>query len=162
MESNTGANGINNAAFSPKCSILFKVLLASCLVLACFLLTSRNQQLIPINTSSPLSHRRLDWTAHCPPDLLSTLPYPEMSSTPLLKTPTYLASFPGSGDKIFSKYLVEMITGMEVGEAAVSPSLYKIAEMKDQGVIWEIRGQGEVVGVKTHFPHTSGKLVSIE
>lgn len=72
--------------------------------------------------------------------------------------PSYLAAFPGSGDKLFSKYLVEMISGMEVGEAAVSPSLYKLQTLGGKSA--EYGGQGEVFGVRTHFPHTSGKLVS--
>ena len=92
---------------------------------------------------------------------------------------TYAVSFPGSGDKMITKYLVEAITGLYVGEASISPSYEKIlaqqgtanrnqqpVELKEQfdgegGLLTgEVRGQGEVVAVRTSFPHTSGKLVS--
>ena len=106
-----------------------------------------------------INHRRLDWTSNCRPDLLSTLPNPTSPSTPMLKRPAYMASFPGSGDKLFSKYLVEMISGMEVSEASVSPSLFKLQELGRSGS--SIGGQGGVFGVRTHFPHTSGKLVRL-
>lgn len=125
---------------------------------ACVLfLASKYNGSMPSKSSAPQYHRRLDWTSNCKPDILSTLPSPTKPNTPFLKRPAYLASFPGSGDKLFSKYLVEMISGMQVGEAAISPSLYKLQELGTSG---GYGGQGEVFGVRTHFPHTSGKLVS--
>eukprot|EP00584_Thalassiosira_punctigera_P027102 CAMPEP_0172579352 /NCGR_PEP_ID=MMETSP1067-20121228/139203_1 /TAXON_ID=265564 ORGANISM="Thalassiosira punctigera, Strain Tpunct2005C2" /NCGR_SAMPLE_ID=MMETSP1067 /ASSEMBLY_ACC=CAM_ASM_000444 /LENGTH=388 /DNA_ID=CAMNT_0013372069 /DNA_START=167 /DNA_END=1333 /DNA_ORIENTATION=- len=75
----------------------------------------------------------------------------------LLQTSTYAASFPGSGSKLLTKHLVEIITGMLVGEAGTSPSLerMKVQKMDRTGFA---RGQGEVVVLQTHFPHTLGKL----
>ena len=52
-----------------------------------------------------------------------------------------------------------MISGLSVGEAAVSPSLYKMEQLAGSSSSFGGGGQGEVFGVKTHFPHTSGKLV---
>jgi hypothetical protein len=132
-------------------------LAAACLVSLCIIfLATINHELSA--SSIEISRRRLDWTSNCKPDIITSLPYPTKPEIPFLKSASYLASFPGSGDKLFSKYLVEMISGLEVGEAAVSPSLYKLQELG--GKSGEHGGQGEVFGVRTHFPHTSGKLVS--
>lgn len=137
-------------------SNLLKVLMITSLIILCCLLTSQNIELLPM--ASPPPHRRLDWTSQCSQDILSSLLSPPLRpTTPLLKKPAYIASFPGSGDKIFSKYLVEALSGLQVGEAAVSPSLHKMQETGGSG---EYGGQGEVIAVRTHFPHTSGKLVS--
>ncbi|KAL3805569.1 hypothetical protein HJC23_005813 [Cyclotella cryptica] len=139
-------------------SNLLKVLAITFLITICCLLTAQNAKLLPTATATPPAHRRLDWTSQCTPDILSSLLSPPLRpTTPLLKKPAYIASFPGSGDKIFSKYLVEALSGLQVGEAAVSPSLYKMQETGGSG---EYGGQGEVVAVRTHFPHTSGKLAS--
>ncbi|KAL7477393.1 hypothetical protein ACHAW6_003203 [Cyclotella cf. meneghiniana] len=137
-------------------SNLLKVLMITSLIILCCLLTSQNIELLPM--ASPPPHRRLDWTSQCSQDILSSLLSPPLRpTTPLLKKPAYIASFPGSGDKIFSKYLVEALSGLQVGEAAVSPSLHKMQETGGSG---EYGGQGEVIAVRTHFPHTSGKLAS--
>ena len=79
---------------------------------------------------------------------------------------------------MITKYLVEAVTGLYVGEAINSPSLGKVqalnkvrddrrkkkgkggGEEEDGETGFYGRGQGEVVAVRTQFPHTSGKLVS--
>ena len=138
-------------------SIFTRLVIITCSVATCAFVVIRKHHELSVRSVSA-NHRRLDWTSNCRPDLLSILPDPTLPSTPMLKRPAYLASFPGSGDKLFSKYLVEMISGMEVGEAAVSPSLFKLQELGGGGGS-SIGGQGGVFGVRTHFPHTSGKLV---
>ena len=148
-----------------------------------------------------LRHRKLQsspTTANCPPKP-KQIPPPQ--SHPLhnnaLHQSTYAVSFPGSGDKMITKYFIESITGLYVGEASISPSLEKMQTMGIKGITspeaqeqlrkkqeqlikaenggtiaqvevrdgegglisGEVRGQGEVVAVRTQFPHTSGKLV---
>jgi hypothetical protein len=137
--------------------LFIKMIIVSCAMASCSYIAKNKHELLPA-PSPRFNHRRLDWASNCPADLISTLPYPTSPNVPFLKRPAYLASFPGSGDKLFSKYLVEMISGLEVGEAAISPSLHKIKELG--GTSGGNGGQGEVFGVRTHFPHTSGKLVS--
>ena len=131
----------------------------------------------------------------------------KLSSTQLAKAlhkSTYAVSFPGSGDKLITKYYIQYITGLNVGEASISPSYEKLEQIRlinarvaeknnngdvsggetggsggSEGRNWEeegseeeevydgegglmsgeARGQGEVVAVRTSFPHTSGKLV---
>jgi len=83
-------------------------------------------------------------------------PEPKLPSIPLLKESFYAASFPGSNDKIITKSLVESMTGLLVGDASTSPSLRKMEALGDSNVY----GQGEVIALRTHFPHTSGKLAS--
>ena len=65
---------------------------------------------------------------------------------------------------MITKYLVESMTGLFVGEAAVSPSLVKMQALKDAGDGSRPedmgKGQGEVVVVRSQFPHSQGKLVS--
>jgi len=90
-------------------------------------------------------------------------PKPQLPSIPnLLLASTYAASFPGLGaDKLITKHLVESVTGMLVGDATISPSLerMKAQHMDSTGFA---RGQGEVVVVRTHFPHTSGRLAAYD
>ena len=144
-----------------KRTTLPRILLVTCFLSTWIIFLSKhkhNHQLVELSSSQHHERRRrLDWSSNCPPDLLSTIPNPTLPAIPMLKRPSYLASFPGSGDKIFSKYLVEMISGLSVGEAAVSPSLYKMESGGSSSSFGG--GQGEVFGVRTHFPHTSGKLV---
>lgn len=83
-------------------------------------------------------------------------PEPQLPSIPLLKQSFYAASFPGSNDKIITKQLVQSMTGLLVGDASTSPSLRKMEALGDSNVL----GQGEVIALRTHFPHTSGKLAS--
>ena len=47
---------------------------------------------------------------------------------------TYAASFPGSGDKIITQYLVEGMTGMFVGESNLSPSMGKGSQTNNEQV----------------------------
>ena len=78
---------------------------------------------------------------------------------------------------MITKYLIEGMTGLYVGDAAVSPSLAKMKALSEsqigqqkkegegeKGVEQDgggvVKGQGEVVAVRTRFPHASGKLVS--
>ena len=162
-----------------------------------------------IDTSNNNIRRLQTTTSQCPPlsppqlsSSLSTssIPSPQLLSKALHKS-TYAVSFPGSGDKLITKYYIEYITKLNVGEASISPSYEKleqirlinarVAEKNNNGVSvsngegsgidsegsnWEsneeevydgegglmsgeARGQGEVVAVRTSFPHTSGKLV---
>lgn len=120
--------------------------------------------------------RQLDTLSQCP---TLNRPPPRNPPLPTLQQSTYAVSFPGSGDRMITKYLVESMTGLFVGEASISPSL---AEMNDfalndsnfeqqrqQKQISEyleeggkggiVRGQGAVVAVRTQFPHSTGKLV---
>jgi len=88
-------------------------------------------------------------------------PKPKLPSLPnLLSTSTYAASFPGSGNKLLTKHLVESISGMLVGDASTSPSLerMKVQKMDRTGFA---RGQMEVIALRTYHPHpdpTEGKL----
>ena len=152
--------------------------------------------------------RRLQTTtSQCPP-LSPQLSPPHSTSLPsqllakALHHSTYAVSFPGSGDKLITKYYIQYITGLNVGEASISPSYEKLEQIRlinarvaeknnggvsvsgsigSEGSNWEeevnsnveeevydgegglmsgeARGQGEVVAVRTSFPHTSGKLV---
>jgi hypothetical protein len=83
-------------------------------------------------------------------------PEPQLPSIPLLKQSFYAASFPSYDDKIITKSLVESMTGLLVGDASTSPSLRKMEALGESNVF----GQGEVIALRTHFPHTSGKLAS--
>jgi hypothetical protein len=65
---------------------------------------------------------------------------------------TYAASFPGSGDRMITKYLVEGMTGLGVGEASAANG------GDDGGGGGSPPRRGEVVAVRTQWPHTSGKL----
>ena len=61
----------------------------------------------------------------CPSTL--NRPGPQLPAIPdLFMSPTYAASFPGLGDKLFTHYLIENITGIRVGEASVSPSVERM------------------------------------
>jgi hypothetical protein len=80
-------------------------------------------------------------------------PEPQLPSIPLLKQSFYAASFPSYDDKITSKSLVESMTGLLVGDASISPSLRKMEALGESNVF----GQGEVIALRTLFPHTSGK-----
>ena len=109
--------------------------------------------------------RRLDSSNNfqCPP---ISRPPPHHPPLPILQRATYAASFPGSGDRMITKYLVESVTGLFVEEASVSPSLAKMKALRESNVGEvqltggdEPHGQGDVVVVRSHFPHTSGKLV---
>ena len=114
-----------------------------------------------ISTTSRSRRRQLQ-TFDCPK---TPHPPPQYPPLPTLQQATYAASFPGSGDRMITKYLVESMTGLFVGEAEVSPSLIKMQALDvsnggggrtvDMG-----KGQGEVVVVRTSFPHSQGKLVS--
>jgi len=175
-----------------------------------------NVQQYNIDTSLN-NHRRLQTTStQCTPLSPQLSPPLSSSSSPpsqllakALHKSTYAVSFPGSGDKLITKYYIQSITGLNVGEASISPSYEKleqirlidarIAEKNDnvgvsseglvgssngigsEGSNWkeegsgeeevydgegglmsgEARGQGEVVAVRTSFPHTSGKLVRL-
>mmetsp|Transcript_34342 Transcript_34342/g.63145 ORF Transcript_34342/g.63145 Transcript_34342/m.63145 type:complete len:487 (-) Transcript_34342:81-1541(-) len=80
-------------------------------------------------------------------------PKPKLPSLPnLLSTSTYAASFPGSGNKLLTKHLVESISGMLVGDASASPSLerMKVQKMDRTGFA---RGQMEVIALRTYYPH---------
>jgi len=70
------------------------------------------------------------------------------------KSAIYAVCFPGSGDKLITKHLIENTTGLLVGEAFSSPSLerMKAQHMDRTGFA---RGQGEVVVVRTNYPHSS-------
>jgi len=145
--------------------------------------------------------RRLQTTtSQCQPLSPPHSPPPPSSSPPsqllakALHKSTYAVSFPGS---------IQYITGLNVGEASISPSYEKLEQIRlidariaeknngdvvndGEGLVggsggsnWEgdnsndeevydgegglmsgeARGQGEVVAVRTSFPHTSGKLV---
>lgn len=147
-------------------------------------------------TTTSAARRRL---AECPP-LLSDRPPPRRPPLPTLSKSTYAASFPGSGDGIITRHFVEAVTGLYVGESAVSPSFAKQDALRASGAYaadadasgvgeggggfdgsdgvggiegmrgredgesrgegMSERGQGEVVVVRTRFPHTSGKLAS--
>lgn len=86
-------------------------------------------------------------------------PQPHLPSVPnlLVKGATYAVSFPGSGDRLITKHLVEHISGMLAGDASTSPSLerMKAQHMDHTGFA---RGQGEVAVVRTNFPHLTGQL----
>ncbi|KAL3826673.1 hypothetical protein ACHAXA_001196 [Cyclostephanos tholiformis] len=81
---------------------------------------------------------------------------------------TYAASFPGSGDKMITKYLVEGMTGLRVVEA----SSFGGGEGGDDASETSGGGEGGAgkgrggkraaggVAVRTQWPHTSGKLAS--
>lgn len=90
-------------------------------------------------------------------------PAPQLPSVPNLldNAATYAVSFPGLGDKLITKHLVENITGMLVGEATTSPSLerMKAQHMDRTGFA---RGQGEVIVVRTNYPHGTPKLASYD
>ena len=82
--------------------------------------------------------RRLQTTTTCPPlsppqlsSSLSTssLPSPQLLSKALHKS-TYAVSFPGSGDKLITKYYIEYITKLNVGEASISPSYEKLEQVR--------------------------------
>lgn len=76
---------------------------------------------------------------------------------------------------MITKYLVESMTGLHVGKASTSTLSAKMnaigngknivaeimADKRDleEGLSMLGRGQGEVVAVRTQFPHSSGKLV---
>lgn len=99
--------------------------------------------------------RRLSLT----PDYCNEMkrPPPHLPSVPNLldKSAVYYAScFPGSGDKLITKHLIENTTGLLVGEAFSSPSLerMKAQHMDRTGFA---KGQGEVVAVRTNYPHSS-------
>ena len=83
-------------------------------------------------------------------------PPPHLPSVPNLldKSAIYAAHFPGSGDKLITKHLIENTTGLLVGEASSSPSLerMKAQHMDRTGFA---KGQGEVVVVRTNYPHNS-------
>lgn len=69
----------------------------------------------------------------------------------------YAASFPGSGDKLITKYLVEKLTGLHVGDAADAATTSDTATDADN-----TDADGErMVAIRTQFPHTSGQLVSV-
>ena len=161
--------------------------------------TTANVQHYNIDRSIDNNIRRLQTTtSQCTPlspqlsSSLSTssLPSPQLLAKALHKS-TYAVSFPGSGDKLITKYYIQYITGLNVGEASISPSYEKLEQVRlinariaeknggSEGSNWEgdnsneeevydgegglmsgeARGQGEVVAVRTSFPHTSGKLV---
>lgn len=130
----------------------------------------RIQLLIGVNTTTTtqdITLNKIKIRRHLSSDLLNcpklNRPKPQLPSVPnLLLASTYAASFPGLGaDKLITKHLVESITGMLVGEASISPSLerMKAQHMDSTGFA---RGQGEVVVVRTHFPHTSGRLAAYD
>ena len=185
-----------------------------------YTIISNNANVQPYIDSSNNHIRRLQTTStQCtplsPPQPLFSSPSissSKLSSTQLsskaLHKSTYAVSFPGSGDKLITKYYIQSITGMNVGEASISPSYEKLESIRlinaraaeknngdvsseglvgsegsgigSEGSNWEnegseeeeevydgegglmsgeARGQGEVVAVRTSFPHTSGKLV---
>ena len=160
-----------------------------------------------IDTIHSNNIRRLQSATSCPPlsppQLSSSLSTSSLPSQQLLSKAlhhsTYAVSFPGSGDKLITKYYIEYITKLNVGEASISPSYEKLEQVRlvnariaeknngdvssggSEGSNWEeggsgeeevydgegglmsgeARGQGEVVAVRTSFPHTSGKLVRL-
>ena len=75
---------------------------------------------------------------------------------------TYAASFPGGGDKLITKYLVEALTGLRVGDTSSSSStttnynnnVDAITDVDDD-CCENNDGQGHVVAVRTSWPHTS-------
>lgn len=108
---------------------------------------------------------------------------PSLPAIPMIHQITYAASFPGSGDKLLCKTLVEKLTGMYVGEASVSPRLgdesrplqpplgqqdndndpandTPIDTQHDEDVDKDtpILSQGRILALRTSFPHTTGKL----
>ena len=155
-------------------------------------LQTTTSQCTPLSPSQPL---------FSPPSRSSTSLPSQLLSKALHKS-TYAVSFPGSGDKLITKYYIQSITKLNVGEASISPSYEKLEQVRlinarvavknnhdvssggnsgssggGEGSNWEgngeeevydgegglmsgeARGQGEVVAVRTSFPHTSGKLV---
>ena len=101
--------------------------------------TTSTQQYTTID-SSLNNVRRLQTTTTttCPPlsppqlsSSLSTssLPSPQLLSKALHKS-TYAVSFPGSGDKLITKYYIEYITKLNVGEASISPSYEKLEQVR--------------------------------
>lgn len=78
-------------------------------------------------TSTPTTQRHLlaNNLQACASNL--NRPGPQLPAIPdLFMSPTYAASFPGLGDKLFTHYLIENITGIRVGEASVSPSVERM------------------------------------
>jgi hypothetical protein len=80
---------------------------------------------------------------------------------------TYAASFPGSGDKLITKYLVEALTGLRVGDTSLSSSSSSSTTNNNNnvdGVTTDENDdccenlnnkQGHVVAIRTSWPHTS-------
>lgn len=77
---------------------------------------------------------------------------------------TYAASFPGGGDKLITKYLVEALTGLRVGDTSSSSSSSTTTNYNnnvdaitdvDDDCCENNDGQGHVVAVRTSWPHTS-------
>jgi len=99
--------------------------------------------------------RRLSLTSdYC--NNMERRPQPHLPSVPNLldKSAIYAAYSPSSGDKLITKHLIENTTGLLVGDASSSPSLerMKAQHMDRTGFA---RGQGEVVVVRTNYPHSS-------
>ena len=111
------------SATTKMCSVFLVAMLLTC--------TSRIQN--PINKSK-MRRRRLQSidALQCDPNLLENRPKPALHPTipNILQTSTYAASFPGSGYKLITKYLVESISGMLVGEAKMSPSAERMKVQK--------------------------------
>lgn len=126
--------------------------------------TAQDESYPAIINKSKMRRRRLSSSdLQCPNLEQLNRPKPALHPTipNLLQTSTYAASFPGSGYKLITKHLVESITGMLVGEASISPSMerMKVQKMDKTGFA---RGQGEVIVLRTHFPHTTGKLAAYD
>ena len=69
---------------------------------------------------------------------------------------TYAASFPGSGDKIITQYLVEGMTGIFVGESNLSPSIAKASQTSNQQVRSPVPQANQPVGVSS--PQSSQRV----
>lgn len=131
-----------------------------------------NEAITPIDTQQQQQRRRQLLLDQCPDHILrapqSQLQIQQQqqqhatssaSSPPIF----YAASFPGSGDKLITKHLIEQLTGLHVGEAASSDRRggggmiqATTSNTENNGDIMNTR----VVAVRTHYPHTSGQLVS--
>ena len=84
-----------------------------------------NATLASTTTTATQRHLLANNLQACPSNL--NRPGPQLPAIPdLFMSPTYAASFPGLGDKLFTHYLIENITGIRVGEASVSPSVERM------------------------------------
>ncbi len=72
----------------------------------------------------------------------------------------YAASFPGSGDKLITKYLIEKLTGLHVEDAATAATAATDTTVTEDGGKSQ-HSNARMVAIRTQFPHTSGQLVSL-
>ena len=141
-------------------------------VLSIMLPNAMNEAITPIDTQQQQQQQRRQLLLDQCPDHILRAPPSQLqiqqqqqqhatsssaSSPPIF----YAASFPGSGDKLITKHMIEQLTGLHVGEAAFSSDrgggrIEDATLNTENGDIVNTR----VVAVRTHYPHTSGQLVS--